>query len=430
MRDAAPGLRTLDSAQGVQRAWRGSGASGRFTCPMRCYYCDLIAASDPAYRPDEAVYDLGSSAPRCARHWRFRCGKCGKLKHFMALSWCEQTTQYFCADCALEREEARGDFWAWRYHQRLKSPWSRQWSPTLDRLEFEERHPLQRYGALAMAALSRETVLMRVEQAPPQWRVKEAIDETAVRRAWDANAQRWSELTGDDGDETRRLQTDETVLALLGEVRGMRVLDAGCGTGYLARKLARSGASVTGVDVSERMIDIAREREQREPLGVAYERASIQEATTLAAESFDAAVANFVLMDTPDPEAALREMRRLVKPGGRLVAAMSHPCFACGPGDWQVAAPDSPRIEDRAAFRVDNYFVRGPYRSRSGGMEPVPGFHRPLRDWWKLFRGAGWRVEEVEEPSITERALKELPLSRAALCLRVPTAIVFALVRA
>src|SRR5690606_30666292 len=99
-------------------------------------------------------------------------------------------------------------------------------------------------------------------------------DDEEIRRSWNANAQRWDEAYDADGDRNRRYQSDEPMLELLGEVRGLAVLDAGSGNGYLARKLARQGAIVSGVEQSDRFHDLAVQREAAEPLGITYRNAS------------------------------------------------------------------------------------------------------------------------------------------------------------
>ena len=79
-----------------------------------------------------------------------------------------------------------------------------------------------------------------------------SIDEE-VREFWNSVAQDWQIQVGDDGDSNRLLNSDPVLWRFVGDVHGC-VLDAGCGTGYLARKLANKGALVTGVDVSVKMI--------------------------------------------------------------------------------------------------------------------------------------------------------------------------------
>lgn len=388
---------------------------------MNCFYCDKIAAVDPAYAIAAAAFDLGSEAPRCGRHWRYVCDQCGQPAHFMAVAFCPEQGKSFCARCATIRRVVEAPFWAWKYYFELQSPWSGQWLPTLDRLEFEGRLPADLPGR------SEELWLARYPETPAQWRSAREYTDADVQANWNANAQRWDAGYDADGDRNRRYQSDEPMLALLGEVHGLRVLDAGSGNGYLCRKLARAGALMTGVELSDEFHRIACRQEAETPLGITYRHGSITTPELFAAGSFDKAVSNYVLMDVGDYVAAVRNVFRALRPGGILVAVISHPSFACGPGGWVTPAPDSPRREEGTAFRVDAYFHRGPYLGQWANFDPVLSFHRPLRDYWETFTGAGFTVDAFEEPSITERGRRELPPSRVEHVLRVPFSCIFRL---
>lgn len=102
---------------------------------------------------------------------------------------------------------------------------------------------------------------------------------------------------------------------------GSRVLDVATGTGALAREIVRTTAgsvSVTGCDVNEQMLSIAKERARRSDKVVDLVRC---DATDLpfAAESFDAVTIGFAIDDMPNRDACVREMRRVLRVGGRLV---------------------------------------------------------------------------------------------------------------
>jgi SAM-dependent methyltransferase len=113
------------------------------------------------------------------------------------------------------------------------------------------------------------------------------------------------------------------VLDLLGDVAGKRVLDAGCGPGLYAHELVARGAIVTGFDESAVMVQLARER-----LGQTAEvrQASLAEPLSWAADnSFDLVLMALVLHYLDERVAALRELHRVLRPGGHLVLSTHHP---------------------------------------------------------------------------------------------------------
>src|SRR3989304_6179636 len=90
------------------------------------------------------------------------------------------------------------------------------------------------------------------------------MSEDEVALYWDQNADSWSDQVRKGWDYYREYLNNPAFLRFIGDLAGKRVLDAGCGEGYNTRLLARSGASMVGVDISRKMIEYAREQEKRE----------------------------------------------------------------------------------------------------------------------------------------------------------------------
>ncbi len=214
-----------------------------------------------------------------------------------------------------------------------------------------------------------------------------------VRDFWNRVADDWRTQVGDHGDSNRLLNSDPVLWKFAGDVRGLRVLDAGCGTGYLSAQLRDRGALVTGLDLSERMIAIAcaRHPEMYFRVGSCSDLAAIDDA------HFDLVIANYVLMDTPDLRATMEAFHRVLKPCGAAVVVFSHPCFPQG------RATHSENGEETC------YYWSFPYFEPRKCTDPPWAhfqsefiwFHRPLSDYWKAFLAAGFGVVDLEEPRIS-----------------------------
>ena len=141
------------------------------------------------------------------------------------------------------------------------------------------------------------------------------------RAAWDARAERWdaraeaNALAPDRGAELDR------VWDALRLHRDARVLDAGCGTGQWAIALAERGARVTAIDLSPEMIRLAREHARERGRDIEWRTGDVTRLTDPLAV-FDAIHARVLLQFVPDVPATLRELRRVLRPGGRLLASV------------------------------------------------------------------------------------------------------------
>jgi predicted TPR repeat methyltransferase len=100
-------------------------------------------------------------------------------------------------------------------------------------------------------------------------------------------------------------------------------VDAGCGTGYLSKKLRDRGALVIGIDFSERMIAIAR----RLYPDMDFRVDDSAELRTIEDEHCDLVIANYVLMDTPNLRGTMAAFHRVLKPAEVAALGFSHPCF-------------------------------------------------------------------------------------------------------
>ena len=228
---------------------------------------------------------------------------------------------------------------------------------------------------------------------------------------WEQMAEWWDEKMGDSGDLWHRALIDPPVLKLAGDVRGLRLLDLACGNGYLSRRFARQGATVTGVDANEPIIGRARVREAREPLGISYQVADAAHLETLANASFDLVICNMALMDIEDAAGAIREVARVLRQNGRIVASISHPCFdKVDTSGWsiEIIYPVTTVWRKMSRYR-EIEMADTPWEPAPNQTVYTRSYHRPLSWYVRALRDAGMLLAALEEPRPTEELLAKSP---------------------
>jgi 2-polyprenyl-3-methyl-5-hydroxy-6-metoxy-1,4-benzoquinol methylase len=234
------------------------------------------------------------------------------------------------------------------------------------------------------------------------------ITEEQIRDAWDKLADQWADRYTDYGDMNRRYIIDPALFRIMGSVKGLSVLDAGCGNGYLCRLLAKKDAKVVGVDISKRFIAIAKQKEKEAPLGIAYHTASLCDLALFEKEEFDLIVSNLALMDVHDLEKAVKELARILKKDGKLIFSIMHPCFSSPPVHGWVRIPqDSNRREDWIYWKVDRYFERSMETWQYGDMPQTYSFHHPLSDYFRMLIGNGFIITDFVEPVPSEKDIRK-----------------------
>jgi len=197
----------------------------------------------------------------------------------------------------------------------------------------------------------------------------------------------------------------DALLGLVGDVKGRDACDLACGQGILTRELAQRGARVVGVDLSQRLLDIAQREEADAPLGATYRRDDAQTLATLADASFDAVTCNLALMDIPDFEATGSAVRRVLRPGGAFTFSITHPCIV-PPGSWWTTVG-----EGGPGRHVRGYFSEGyaTLPDAPGVRGRVGTHHRTLATYLNTLADAGFTLERIVEPQATGAAAARQP---------------------
>jgi SAM-dependent methyltransferase len=170
------------------------------------------------------------------------------------------------------------------------------------------------------------------------------------------------------------------VLEALGPVASLRVLDAGCGPGLYAAELIARGATVTGFDASAAMLELARARVAD---AAELAQARLDEPLPYRDGAFDRAVCALVIHYVADRTAALAELHRVLRPGGRAVVSTQHPTT-----DWIRKGGSYFDIRQE----VDTWSLR------TGGRQEVVYWREPLQALCDAAADAGFLIERVIEP--------------------------------
>jgi 2-polyprenyl-3-methyl-5-hydroxy-6-metoxy-1,4-benzoquinol methylase len=230
--------------------------------------------------------------------------------------------------------------------------------------------------------------------------LRRANEET--RRVWNENAAFWDGRMGEGNDFVEVLiwPPTERLLALQ---PGERVLDIACGNGLTSRRLAGMGAEVVALDFAERLIDLARQRTVEYSDRITYQVVDATDEAALLAlgeGQYDAALCQMALFDMADIRPLMGALPQLLRPGGRFVFSVIHPCFN-NPHMKHVA-----EMEDRAGEIVTTYSVKvfGYMTSTAsrgvaiaGQPEPQFYFHRPLQDLLGAGLEVGLLLDGLEE---------------------------------
>ncbi|MGP8079132.1 MAG: class I SAM-dependent methyltransferase [Dehalococcoidales bacterium] len=244
----------------------------------------------------------------------------------------------------------------------------------------------------------------------------ETITEGEVSRHWDDNADVWTEHVRQGWDTFREHLNNPAFLKLVGNLKGKTVLDAGCGEGYNTRIFARTGAKMTGIDISPRLIEHARRAEKKEPLGIRYELASFTSMSTFGEESFDTVVSTMALMDSPDFEKAIAEIYRVLKKNGDFFFSVSHPCFMTKGFGWITD-----RQSNQEKLTVSGYFSKTQWVEHwqfSQAPEEIrkevppfaiPRFPRTLAEYINPLADTGFVLRKMVEPRPSASDCREHP---------------------
>ena len=212
----------------------------------------------------------------------------------------------------------------------------------------------------------------------------------------------------------------ERDLQLLGDVRGLRILDLGCGGGQAAIALAKAGAQVTGVDFSSQQLAFARQLAANEGVTVHFALGDIDQLGSFVDGSFDLILSLYTLQYLPDPLQCLHEVHRLLVQNGRLIISLDHPIRNC------FFDPDD---DEFTPYPSHSYFSSTPLSwTFPETKAKIKSYHYTISAWIDFFQRASLQLRNLHEPALSTVLLDDLwPLDTVNAPLRdIPHAIIFA----
>ncbi|MBD3232770.1 MAG: methyltransferase domain-containing protein [candidate division Zixibacteria bacterium] len=235
-----------------------------------------------------------------------------------------------------------------------------------------------------------------------------------IASLWDDNADYWAYQVRAGHDIYRDHFNNPAFFNFIGDIKGKKILDAGCGEGTNTRLLARQGGVVTAIDISEKLIAYAHQAEDEKPLGITYQVASYTNLSIFRDMEFDAVISTMALMDGPDFDQAFSEFHRVLKSPGDMFFSILHPCFMTRGLDWL----EGKEIRDNTLL-VSHYFEGRPWIDKwkfshspdSGSDDFVTTcyYSRTLTDYINGVINAGFNLVKIDEPRPSEAACTKFP---------------------
>ena len=201
--------------------------------------------------------------------------------------------------------------------------------------------------------------------------------EAQLQRSWIENAAAWTSAVRDGRIASRRAGTDAAIVDAVRQFPPCRVLDLGCGEGWLVRALSAEGYTVTGVDASGFLID-----EASKAGGGAFLKASYDDLTRdgLIDGPFGLVVANYSLLGR-DIQKPLESVNSLLIKDGALIIQTLHPLS------------QDPDARDEAGWRTEAFTEMG-----DGFIAGMPYYFRTFSHWVEDLTAANFAIVHCREP--------------------------------
>lgn len=222
-----------------------------------------------------------------------------------------------------------------------------------------------------------------------------------VKNIWNANAVFWDMKMG-EGNDFHKLLIEPVQLNLLDVQKDDTVLDIACGNGQFSRKLNQLGANVVAIDLSDKFIEIARQKSEKSIDYRVIDAGKIDELKSLNGLLFDSIVCTMALMDMENIEVLIQYLPNILKEDGKIIFSVLHPCFNSGEIILSHDRDDlGGNVKDKYFVKIRNYLIEKSYIGIGMDGQPKPQyyFHRSISLLLNVFFKNGFYLDALEEPA-------------------------------
>jgi SAM-dependent methyltransferase len=247
-----------------------------------------------------------------------------------------------------------------------------------------------------------------------------------VKKTWDACGGAFDRFTTAEDSHSYNIERP-MVERLAGEVRGQRVLELGCGSGVYSVWFAERGATVTGLDLSEVMIELARNRARAHTVEADLRVGDISKSLPFPDAEFDLVFTATVLHYVRDLAGVMKEAARVIKPGGRLVASVLHPISTALFPVAEIGDETRPQPVGIRYFGAPLREIETPwldFGEVSGEGQRIISYHHTVSDYFTATCAAGLTVTDLCEPAPTTEFARKNP-ARYEEAMRSPVYLIF-----
>lgn len=231
------------------------------------------------------------------------------------------------------------------------------------------------------------------------------MKQISKKTEWDRVAEWWNNEVGDTGTWHQKYDIDPVIFKIIGKIREKKILEIGCGNGYLSRLLARKGAKVTAIDISKKLLEFAITKEKEKPLGIRYLVRDAADLYGIKSKYFDLAIANMSLMDIRDAQDTIKEASRILKNNGQFIFSITHPVFHDDfHQQWTIIKENNKKYFARV---ISGYLISAAekYILWASGVKATH-YHRSLETYFEYLRNADFVIRGIREIATKKLILK------------------------